>query len=330
MTPSCSLNASTSLKNNLSTQAFALGLFGYPIQQSKSPILHQIIAKHLNFKLTAYHLLSCDLIQADHRYQEAIDLGLKGASVTIPLKDWAYEKVKSFKITHLSKLASDLQTVNALRWDDDGVFGHNTDVMGFEKSLSRNLKSIKTAVILGAGGASRAVCYALLHMGVYQITWLCRNPEQRLRSMSFFEEMQMKLSIDPKQTKLTVQPFSFEFIPSAIDLCVFTTPPLETYQNFPFHRILNQNHDQPTIIYDLNYGDRASSLKHALFSQKNLDTTQSPPDFTYQDGLSMLCHQGICAFEWFHQIDIEAHLKQMIKLEFEEKVSLNSSKTMNF
>jgi shikimate dehydrogenase len=316
---------------------FSLALFGTPIHQSQSPLLHQIIAKHVGLELLEYHLLSCDISQAQTQYQKAIELGLKGASVTIPLKEWAYEIVKSnhpHQPNHLSKLASDLKTVNALRWDENGVYGHNTDVIGFEKSLSLNstlvhhtqdLSTYQSAVLLGAGGASRAVCYALLKMGVNQITWLCRNPDQRIKSRIFFDEICSNLSINPQSVQLKMLDFLAQNLPSQVDICVFTTPPLDLafYQDLPFERIKNASKKQATLIYDLNYGQRAELLKQVVIQQ-------SLEDFQYQDGLYMLCDQGISAFEWFHQIEISQTLAMQIRDEFREKVRLNSSKTMNF
>jgi shikimate 5-dehydrogenase len=316
--------------------SFSLGLFGTPIHQSQSPLLHSIIAKIVGFRLSDYHLLSCDRSEAQSQYQKAIELGLKGASVTIPLKDWAYEIVKSshpHQPLHLSKLASDLKTVNALRWDENGVYGHNTDVIGFEKSLSlstfeHNFKHspiYQTAVLLGAGGASRAVCYALLKMGVHHITWLCRNHDHHIKCRSFFDEMCLNLSINPQKVQLSILDFLPQNLPSQVDICIFTTPPLDLafYQEIPFERIKKTNQEQATLIYDLNYGTRADLLKQVV-------TQQAFEDFQYQDGLHMLCDQGISAFEWFHQIEISQTLAIQIRDEFREKLRLNSSKTMNF
>ena len=83
---------------------------------------------------------------------------LKGVNVTIPYK----EKI----IPHLDKIskeANEIGAINTISIDEKGkLLGYNTDCFGFEKSLFENVnKKIKNALVLGTGGASKAVRYVL-------------------------------------------------------------------------------------------------------------------------------------------------------------------------
>lgn len=88
--------------------------------------------------------------------------GLKGLNVTIPYKEAVIEH-----LTRLSGAAKKIGAVNTISFESDGPVGHNTDYIGFSKSLAPHLKDIhKKALILGHGGAAKAVAYALETLGI--------------------------------------------------------------------------------------------------------------------------------------------------------------------
>ena len=83
---------------------------------------------------------------------------IKGVNVTIPYK----EKIIPY-LDDISGEAKDIMAVNTVSFGKDGkLFGHNTDCHGFQKSLLENLnKKVRNALVLGTGGASKAVRYIL-------------------------------------------------------------------------------------------------------------------------------------------------------------------------
>jgi len=89
--------------------------------------------------------------------------GLKGLNVTIPYK----QEVQQF-LTNVDKDAQEIGAVNTIKLNDDGtVVGYNTDVYGFQKSIEPLLKKHNDkALILGTGGASKAVAYAFKNLGI--------------------------------------------------------------------------------------------------------------------------------------------------------------------
>lgn len=101
---------------------------------------------------------------------------LVGLNVTIPYK--------SLVIPHLDALDSMAREVGAVNTiqisrsgNDSFLKGYNTDVIGFSKSLSNWLKTpVDKALVLGSGGASKAVCYALRKLGIQPLV-VSRNPD---------------------------------------------------------------------------------------------------------------------------------------------------------
>lgn len=87
---------------------------------------------------------------------------LKGLAVTIPYK----EQVIKY-MSHLSPEAAAIGAVNCIHIRDGVLTGHNTDIIGFEKSFVKKIKPHhKKALVLGTGGASKAVQYVLQKLGI--------------------------------------------------------------------------------------------------------------------------------------------------------------------
>ena len=87
---------------------------------------------------------------------------LKGLSVTIPYK----EQVLKY-VTHLSDEVKQIGAANCIKIRGDELTAYNTDIIGFEKSFGKNLKpNHKKVLLLGTGGASKAVQYVLKKLGI--------------------------------------------------------------------------------------------------------------------------------------------------------------------
>ena len=87
---------------------------------------------------------------------------LKGLSVTIPYK----EQVLKY-ITHLSGEVKQIGAANCIKINGNELTAYNTDIIGFEKSFVKKLQpNHKKALVLGTGGASKAVQYVLKKLGI--------------------------------------------------------------------------------------------------------------------------------------------------------------------
>lgn len=134
-----------------------VALLGFPVGHSLSPAMHNAAFEHLglDFCYVAFPVAP-ELLQDAVRAVRA--LGLRGVNVTVPHK----EKVISF-LDEVSEEASFIGAVNTILNSNGVLKGYNTDGRGFMESLSEAGISAegKRVLIIGAGGACRAVSYYL-------------------------------------------------------------------------------------------------------------------------------------------------------------------------
>ena len=111
--------------------------------------------------------------------------GLVGANVTVPHKEDAFAACDKLTTT-----AAELGAVNTLWREGGALWGDNTDVAGFLANLDEEApdwrKRADRAVVLGAGGAARAVISGLLARGVEHIAVVNRTPQRALRLAAHF------------------------------------------------------------------------------------------------------------------------------------------------
>ena len=145
---------------------------GWPARHSRSPLIHR-------------HWLTRHGIEGDYRAEEvpASDLdaflagmeraGYVGGNVTVPHKERAFALAG-----RRTPVAERLGAANTLWLEDHLLCADNTDVHGFTSNLDERLpgwRGIDTALVLGAGGAARAVVFALLEAGIGEILVLNRT-----------------------------------------------------------------------------------------------------------------------------------------------------------
>ena len=152
-------------------------VIGDPIGHSKSPLLHGfwLRAYQISGHYVPLHVTSGDLEQVLAAMPR---MGFVGANVTIPHKE---------TVLDLADIVTDrahaIGAANTLTFHKDGkIEADNTDGHGFLANIQQNAPAFDAkdgpAVILGAGGAAKAVIYALLEAGAPQVRVLNRNLER--------------------------------------------------------------------------------------------------------------------------------------------------------
>ncbi len=149
-----------------------VGIFGYPIEHTLSPLMHNAAFKALGLDMcyVAFRVLPEDLSEAVRAIKS---LDLLGVNITVPHK----EKVVPL-LDKVDKEVSFISAVNTIVNSEGKLTGYNTDGRGFMSSLSEEGISVegKNIFILGAGGASRAISYYLsekaLKLSLYDINKL--------------------------------------------------------------------------------------------------------------------------------------------------------------
>ncbi len=163
------------MKKEINGKTKIIGVIGKNIENSLSPLFHnQIILKHsLNFCYLPFRAAETDLGKA---IQGIRALNIRGVNITFPYK----EKVIKF-LDEVEESARRIGAVNTIVNNEGNLTGYNTDLIGFKKSLQEDGKFVikeKNAIILGAGGAARAVAYALLEEGIEEISIFNRTLEK--------------------------------------------------------------------------------------------------------------------------------------------------------
>ena len=137
-------------------------VIGHPIAHSLSPIMHNTALKALGLpgEYKAINLPAEDLAGFFSSMRKG---AFQGCNITLPHKVQAMQYVD--ELTPHAEMAG---AINTVFWKDGRLVGENTDVTGFAAPLQG--KSFKHALILGAGGVSRAAIVALRELNVPQIT----------------------------------------------------------------------------------------------------------------------------------------------------------------
>lgn len=149
------------------------GLIGEKLGHSFSPQINKLILEKMKLK-GAYNLFEVKRENLQKALEGLKVLGAKGVNVTIPYK---IEVIKY--LDKLSKEAEKIGAVNTIFFDGGVLTGYNTDYYGFGASLKNGQVDIckKEAVILGTGGASKAVVQYLIDNGIKDIVYVSRNPK---------------------------------------------------------------------------------------------------------------------------------------------------------
>lgn len=158
--------------------AWALGLVGYPLGHSLSPRLHraalQALSQRGDYRL--YEVPPEDEATVRHLLDALRQGRLHGLNVTIPHKRRAAALADA-----LTPTAQAIGAVNTLFAREGRLWGDNTDAPGFWTDLRAQLPAASArpgmALVLGAGGAARAVVYALLRHG-WRVWVVARRPAQ--------------------------------------------------------------------------------------------------------------------------------------------------------
>lgn len=225
-----------------------LGVIGHPIAHSLSPVMHNAAIAQLgvDYVYLPFAIAPEQLTAAIAGFSA---IGLRGFNVTIPHKQAILPL-----LDQISEVAQAIGAVNTVCRTAQGWYGTNTDAEGFLaplKALDRDW-SESTAVILGNGGAARAVVAGCAQLGCAQIQVIGRNLEK-------LQDFRTSWQNTPLIDRLSVQDWSElpTSLPTA-DLIVNTTPiGLHPHHDAsPLTDVDWQQLPSSAIAYDLIYTPR--------------------------------------------------------------------------
>ncbi|PAX51109.1 shikimate dehydrogenase [Brunnivagina elsteri] len=258
-----------------------LGVIGHPVEHSLSPLMHNaaISQMGIDYVYLPFAIAPENLAAAIKGFEA---IGVVGFSVTIPHK----QAIMAF-LSEISVLAEAIGAVNTVVRKNNQWVGTNTDVEGFIAPLRSQYNrdwSQTTAVILGNGGAARAVVAGCVQLGCAEIHVVGRN----FAKLETFRDSWANSSL-----KANLQTHQWELLPKLLphaDLLVNTTP-IGMYPNIQESPLSEEeieklNPNSP-IVYDLIYTPNPTKL---------LQQTQKIGAIAI-DGLEMLVQQGAAALK---------------------------------
>lgn len=152
-----------------------MGVIGDPVEHSLSPPMHNAAFKYLQLDYVYIPFrVKKDYLKA--AVNGASSLEIKGLNVTIP------HKIEVLKyLEYVDRAAELIGAVNTIKFDENGIKGYNTDGVGAVKAIEEvtPVKN-KNILIMGAGGASRAISFQAVLNGASQVIIANRTPEKAL------------------------------------------------------------------------------------------------------------------------------------------------------
>lgn len=257
-----------------------LGVIGHPVEHSLSPVMHNAaLAKlGLDYVYLPFPISPENLATAIAGFAS---IGIVGFSITIPHKQTILPLLST-----ISPIAQVIGAVNTVTRQGDIWVGTNTDVEGFIAPLQTTYHqdwSQKKAVILGNGGAARAVVAGCIQLGLAEIHVVGRN-WQKLQA--FRQSWQNSPFADQFQIHEWTE------LPNLLhqaNLLVNTTP-IGMYPHINDSPLSSQEISylpQEAIVYDLIYIPKPSKFLHLAETQGAIII----------DGLEMLVQQGAAALK---------------------------------
>ncbi|WP_297452975.1 shikimate dehydrogenase [Persephonella sp.] len=251
------------------------GIIGYPVRHSKSP----------QFQTAAFQALGINAVYLPFQVrpedlQKAINgikaLSIKGINVTVPHKE---EVIK-----YLDEISEEVEYIgacNTIKNIDGYLQGFNTDAYGFIEGLKELTPDFadKEFLVIGAGGASRAVVYGLIKSGVQKIILANRTVKKAEEIVSDFKKLNRFI-----EEIIEVIPLNqIENHLKEVDIIVNTTS------------IGLKDEDPP--LFDYSKIEKRHIIVDIIYKKTKLLQAAEEKGCLYQDGLPMLLYQGAKAFE---------------------------------
>jgi len=251
------------------------GVCGWPIHHSLSPLMHNYWIKNLGVP-GAYVHFAVRPDEALYAFQTLKHTSITGVNVTIPLKRFAYEAADV-----VTPDAEKLGVSNCLYVRKGELYAHNTDLEGFAAPLLEKLGAIAImeapALVIGTGGAARAVIGALLSLNCPEIR-VCGRTDEKAENLVREFNLPSLYAVPWKNRQMSLASTSILINASSAGMKGFPDLDLDLKQS-----------RANLFIYDLVY----TPLKTGLLKQaKNLERP-------HIGGLDMLIAQAKPSFKLF-------------------------------
>lgn len=279
------------------------GLIGNPVEHTLSPVIHNNLAQ-----MTNKNMVYVPFLVANDSVGEAVKgayaLHIMGMNVTVPHKSAVIEYLVS-----IDPLAQKIGAVNTLVSVEGGYRGYNTDMTGLLRAMKTEGIDVKdeTVLLLGAGGAARAVAFLCVSEGAKKV-YLCNRTYEKVQKVT--DEVNgafgcecivpityEQLSDIKEESLLAIQGTSVGLAPNDTD-----TPLADG-------SIYDKIHTGVDLIY------RPSETMFMKLVKKHGGKTMN--------GLKMLLYQGIIAYELWNDVTISEEQADIILKKMKEEMGIH-------
>lgn len=264
-----------------------IGLIGNPVEHTLSPVIHNGISERMKIN-SSYVPFKVEEDGLDFAVKGAYELNILGMNVTVPHKNQVVDS-----LVKLDEAAERIGAVNTLVRDKSlhGYKGYNTDMLGLRRQIKEDNISLKnqTVVILGAGGAAKAVVYLCLLEGAAKIYLLNRTVEKAV------EIAQGMNQIEGKSGRVIPMPLSDYHNITENNLIVFQATSIGLYPN------VNQ-----TVLEEEAFYKKVCVGIDLIYNPANTRFMQLVTKYGGRayNALKMLLYQGVIAYELWHDVEV--------------------------
>lgn len=260
------------------------GLIGNPVEHTLSPVIHNTLAERLG-----HNMVYVPFLVEEGRVAEAVKgayaLNLLGMNVTVPYKSEVINCLKE-----IDSLAGNIGAVNTLVRIEGGYKGYNTDMEGLYRAMESEGICIKgeDILLLGAGGAARAVAYLCASKGAATVYMLNRTIDKAQAvagevNRATGAEVIVPMALDdygklPDRQFLAIQGTSVGLYPNVEDVVIADSA---------FYQKIHTGFD---LIY-------------SPWDTKFMQLVRENGGNAY-NGLKMLLYQGIIAYELWNDVQV--------------------------
>lgn len=268
------------------------GLLGNPVEHTLSPMIHNTLAKILG-----HDMVYVPFLVEPGRVAEAVTgslaLNLLGLNVTVPYKSEVITSLQG-----MDDLARNIGAVNTLVRTEGGYKGYNTDMEGLYRAMTDEGIRIEgeQIIVLGAGGAARAVAYLCAVKGADRVYMLNRTLG---KAQTVAGEVNRTMGRD-----------------------VIVPMDMEEYNKLPEGKFLAVQgtsvglapHVDDVVIADEAFYEKIHTgfdLIYSPWETRFMKMTKAHGGRAY-NGLKMLLYQGIIAYELWNQVDVSKEDAQVV------------------
>ncbi|MCD7807603.1 MAG: shikimate dehydrogenase [Lachnospiraceae bacterium] len=278
------------------------GLIGNPVGHTLSPLIHNTLADFYGHNLIygAFPVTE-DPVEA---VRGAYALGIAGLNVTVPHKSAVLPA-----LAEIDDFAAKIGAVNTLvRVEGKGFKGYNTDMPGLYRAMTRDGIRIagERIMILGAGGAARAVAMMTASKGAAQVFVLNRT-------LSKAEAIVCEIRRLYPECPMTAGSLSdYSALPDGKYLCIQATS-----------TGMSPNTDQ-AVIEDPAFYEKISTgfdLVYNPYETKFMRLVRQAGGRAY-NGLNMLLYQGVIAYELWNEMEVGEEAVERVRRRFKEEMKL--------